>query len=332
MANTLISIVVPVYKAEQFLNKCIDSILAQTYTKWELLLVDDGSPDNSGAICDEYATKDTRIKVFHKINGGVSSARNCGIEKAIGKFLCFIDSDDCVSNTFLSDFCLENYNVDLYVQGYKIIKSDQIREIHKFEKNEELVTFIPFFIEAENKNIINSPVCKLFDNTIIVKNRIRFDINTSYGEDHIFVLTYLFYTNKIYISKTCSYYYIHHDNESLTRRNVPYQELVYYTKRIFELQNLLCKEQIGILDNSVYCIINTRLYSNILRTISNSFSADRCLMDYRIIKNEYNALNCNFRGIRIYQKLLLIILKDFPVYISYLIYKEIIKFKNGKNY
>ena len=80
-----ISIIVPVYKAEKYLNRCVDSILAQTFTDWELLLIDDGSPDRSGEICDEYAKKDSRIRVIHKENGGVSSARQRGLDESIGE-------------------------------------------------------------------------------------------------------------------------------------------------------------------------------------------------------------------------------------------------------
>lgn len=89
--NPLISIIVPVYNAESTLKRCVDSIVHQKFTDWELLLVDDGSRDNSGTICDEYAVKDSRIKVFHKENGGVSSARNIGLNNAIGKWITFCD-------------------------------------------------------------------------------------------------------------------------------------------------------------------------------------------------------------------------------------------------
>ncbi|KAF3371822.1 glycosyl transferase family 2, partial [Enterococcus faecium] len=89
-----ISIIVPVYKVEKYLRKCVDSILAQTFTDFEVILVDDGSPDNSGKICDEYAEKDNRVRVIHKENGGLSSARNAGIDVARGKYLGFVDSDD----------------------------------------------------------------------------------------------------------------------------------------------------------------------------------------------------------------------------------------------
>ncbi|WP_338367787.1 glycosyltransferase family 2 protein, partial [Enterococcus faecium] len=86
-----ISIIVPVYKVEKYLRKCVDSILAQTFTDFEVILVDDGSPDNSGKICDEYAEKDNRVRVIHKENGGLSSARNAGIDVARGKYLGFVD-------------------------------------------------------------------------------------------------------------------------------------------------------------------------------------------------------------------------------------------------
>ena len=89
-----ISIIVPVYNAEQWLERCIESIVAQTYADWELLLVDDGSNDRSGDICDRYAASDPRIQAFHKPNGGVSSARNLGLDHAQGEWITFVDSDD----------------------------------------------------------------------------------------------------------------------------------------------------------------------------------------------------------------------------------------------
>ncbi len=103
-----VSIIVPVYKAEKYLNRCIDSILAQTFTDWELLLIDDGSPDRSGDICDEYAKKDTRIRVFHKKNGGVSSARNLGLDYVQGEYVTFVDSDDWLLEKTLT-LCSSNF-------------------------------------------------------------------------------------------------------------------------------------------------------------------------------------------------------------------------------
>lgn len=98
-----VSIIVPVYKAEAYLHRCVDSILAQTFTDWELLLIDDGSPDRSGEICDEYAQKDSRIRVIHKENGGVSSARQKGLDEAVGEYTIHADPDDWVEPTMLAE-------------------------------------------------------------------------------------------------------------------------------------------------------------------------------------------------------------------------------------
>ena len=92
--NPLISVIVPVYKVEQYLHRCVDSILAQTYTNLEIILIDDGSPDRSGAICDEYAAKDSRIRVIHQKNAGLGAARNAGLDVCSGEYIAFVDSDD----------------------------------------------------------------------------------------------------------------------------------------------------------------------------------------------------------------------------------------------
>lgn len=106
VSNPLISVVIPVYKVEEYLNRCVDSVINQTYENLEIILVNDGSPDNCPKICDEYAKKDSRIKVIHKENGGLSDARNAGIDKATGKFITFIDSDDYIDNDYVE--CLYN--------------------------------------------------------------------------------------------------------------------------------------------------------------------------------------------------------------------------------
>ena len=113
-----ISVIVPVYKVEKDLHRCVDSILAKTFTDFELLLINDVSPDNCAAICDEYALKDSRVRVFHKENGGVSSARNIGLEKARGEWIAFCDSDDYVTPNWLESFEIAiNKKLDFAVQG-----------------------------------------------------------------------------------------------------------------------------------------------------------------------------------------------------------------------
>src|SRR5574344_1250172 len=116
----MISIIVPVYCTEKHIRKCIDSILAHTITDWELLLVDDGSIDNSGLICDEYASVDDRIRVFHQVNGGVSKARNKGIDASKGEYVTFADSDDYLEPyAFMSYInAFEHYDADIVRTGF----------------------------------------------------------------------------------------------------------------------------------------------------------------------------------------------------------------------
>ncbi|MBQ9414447.1 MAG: glycosyltransferase [Clostridia bacterium] len=125
-----VSVIVPVYKVEEFLPRCVDSLLAQTFTDFELWLVDDGSPDRCGEICDEYAKKDSRIRVIHKENGGLSDARNVAIDRATGEYLAFVDSDDWVSPTFLESMitALKETDADMAVCNFVAVYDDGSRE------------------------------------------------------------------------------------------------------------------------------------------------------------------------------------------------------------
>lgn len=117
--NPTISIIVPVYNVEKYLEECVESVLSQTFTDYELLLIDDGSTDSSGIICDGYATQDSRIRVFHKSNGGVSSARNLGLDNALGEWVCFIDSDDEIRN--LESLCISQSKSDVILFTLRMI-------------------------------------------------------------------------------------------------------------------------------------------------------------------------------------------------------------------
>ena len=130
--DKLISIIVPVYNVEKYLEECIDSILNQTYKNLEIILVDDGSTDNSGIICEDYAKIDSRIKVIHKKNGGLSDARNVGIDKALGEFIIFVDSDDYIDRSMCEIlFAYANkYNVDIVSCNFKRVFEDNIIEFN----------------------------------------------------------------------------------------------------------------------------------------------------------------------------------------------------------
>ncbi|MFR8226521.1 MAG: glycosyltransferase family 2 protein [Lachnospirales bacterium] len=125
-----ISIIVPVYKVERYLDRCVESIISQTFTELEIILVDDGSPDRSGVMCDEWARKDKRIRVFHKKNGGLSDARNYGLEVATGEYLAFIDSDDWIDNDMMQILydAIQTYGADIAECSWRCIYQDRIEE------------------------------------------------------------------------------------------------------------------------------------------------------------------------------------------------------------
>lgn len=135
----LISVIVPVYNVENYLKNCLESIINQTYKNIEILLIDDGSTDNSGEICNQISNQDVRIKVYHKRNGGLSSARNYGLKKAIGKYITFIDSDDDIEIDYIEYlyYLIKKYKVDMSVCAYKVIFGNKIINLGKnyLEKN-----------------------------------------------------------------------------------------------------------------------------------------------------------------------------------------------------
>lgn len=126
----LVSVIVPIYQVEPYLEKCVDSILAQTYSELEVILVDDGSPDNCGAICDRYAEQDTRVHVVHKENGGVSSARNAGLDAASGTYVMFTDADDCPDPDLVETMvrALEQNDADLVTVDFRAVTPSGTKE------------------------------------------------------------------------------------------------------------------------------------------------------------------------------------------------------------
>lgn len=217
----LISVVVPVFRAEKCLSRCIDSILAQTYTNFELILVNDGSPDNSGAICDEYAKKDIRISVIHKQNAGVSAARNTGLDNARGVYITFIDSDDFVDSYYLEK--LLSAPSDLTVCGSYITsvngdKSVYIRTdecIHRITK-EQIVNWF-------DSNYLKYVWGKLFKRSIIEENNLRFDSRISLGEDVVFVVQYALFCKTCASVQDILYYYVKYPGVStLTQQLTPH--------------------------------------------------------------------------------------------------------------
>lgn len=226
----LLSIVVPVYNTELYLRKCIDSIICQTYSNWELILVNDGSTDNSGKICDEYKSKDSRIKVYHKLNGGVSSARNLGIEKSIGDWIIFIDSDDYVEKTYIQDFFQSSSMLNsncLIIQGL-IFDFTKYCTFRKFPDQKYNFRELPQCIIANDLFTYGGPICKLYNRSIIKSAGLCFPEAYSYGEDTIFFLKYINLIEEIILIPSCKYHYIQNDKETLSRKAHNFNMLKLY--------------------------------------------------------------------------------------------------------
>lgn len=213
-----VSIIIPVYNAEKSIRRCVDSVLRQCFTDFELLLIDDGSKDNSGIICDEYKKKDSRIKVFHKENGGVSTARNLGIEKSTGEWITFIDADDWVEPRFLNDVGnLTNNNIDwVFAEWRTVWDRVHLNEINEYEGKylfESKKDIDEMWNRMANLDIFRCPWGKFFKLSVIRKNKLHFDQELRYGEDTVFNYEYLALSNCIKLSKETNAHYLFHQIE-----------------------------------------------------------------------------------------------------------------------
>ena len=220
----LVSIIVPVYKAEQWLHRCIDSILDQTMPDFELLLINDGSPDKSGEICDEYATKDSRVRVFHKENGGVSSARNLGLDNAQGEWISFIDADDWVEKEYLEGLT-ERLDADFIIGGMRNTRGD----VYALESQSYLNYEIGKFIELYNGEcFVRASWGKLMKRIIIEDHNLRFDEKIRWGEDTVFnKFCFLNSENIRLVEYTWYNYYIAESNIIQHKYLLSFEELEY---------------------------------------------------------------------------------------------------------
>lgn len=246
MNNSLVSVVMPVYNVENFLRKSIESVLAQTYKSFELIIVNDGSPDKSGEIAELYAQKDKRIKVIHKENGGLSDARNIGMENASGKYIYFIDSDDyiednlletCVSlaetknaevvifSFFLDLVDMDENNIDTQVIKYPYTSYNKV-DLKNIELNQNILSMICY---AWNK---------LYNLEFLRKNNFKFTKGLSLVEDIYFNSPVLANVNRLVITDLPLYHYISRQRETLVKK---------FYKDSYELHLMKMKSMIDLL-------------------------------------------------------------------------------------
>lgn len=245
--NIEISIIVPVYNAELYLQRCIDSILTQSYPYFKLILIDDGSTDNSLKICQKSQNSDARISLYSQSNNGVSAARNMGIKLCFSPYLCFVDSDDYLDADYLNNFIKGLTiapNIDMVFQGINRVFPDHIEKIIP-EKGEYTRERLLDGISDINRFSIFGYICtKLYKTELIKQHNLTFNKNVSISEDRIFALQYLEYCNGLSIIAESAYNYIIHNN-GLTAHKRIYQEI----KKAADI-NLQCALHLLTLFNS----------------------------------------------------------------------------------
>lgn len=263
----MISIIVPVYNAQKYIKRCVESIVNQSYQKWELILIDDGSKDESSLICDELKQTDSRIHVVHTVNQGASAARNRGLDEAAGDYITFVDADDWVEPNHLEvlvnqidsdvDLCINSFIADLYYGSrpyqYKEVKTqDNIESINAF-----------FTILLQHSQFLWN---KLFKSNIIKDNHIRFNTSISLGEDNIFILEYLNYIRGLSASSVCTYHYDQIDENpfSLGRRKRSVDTITYLLKNNCEaILKLYDKYNLELLYEYASDYFYTRIFERI---------------------------------------------------------------------
>lgn len=216
----LVSVIVPIYNTEKFLKKCVDSIISQSYRNIEIILVDDGSTDSCGMICDNYLNIDSRVIVIHKNNGGLSSARNAGIDKCKGDYISFVDSDDFVSQEFVEKLliaCINNEcDISICNIFYSYIDGRYIK--HKLNCKSKKMNFTEAFLEMNvERNFDMAAWNKLYKRTIF--GDIRFPLN-KLSEDYYIMYLLFDKANSLYFCDESMYYYLQRENSITKNCNI----------------------------------------------------------------------------------------------------------------
>ena len=245
MNHTLpsISVIVPVYNAEKYLDKCVESLLSQSFADFELLLVNDGSTDNSGKLCDEYAKKDRRIKVFHKENGGVSSARNVALDHANGQWIAFVDSDDWVSENYLKDlhFAVVGEKKGLIFQGFSYYKNGKITESLEWEDETIQKEDVIKLFEEKKIRKYGYSCSKLYNMAVIKEYNLRFDETLKIAEDLMFLLSYLPHIDYVRFISGANYFY-RSVVDSLSKKHFSYQSMYEVYEKSIPYMDALFKD------------------------------------------------------------------------------------------
>lgn len=288
----MITVIIPIYNSSKYLNKCIRSVLEQTYSDFELLLINDGSTDNSCEICNDWVEKDHRVKYFYKNNSGASSARNYGLNMAQGEWIIFIDSDDFVLPEYLADLykvVKDNPCIDLCISGLLIYRNGEKSQSICFQNSiYSSKDYSQLFAKLKIHKFGYS-VGKLYKMSIIAEHNIRFDDNICIAEDSIFMMNYILKCSQIAFIDKCNYIYRVHANSLSTSVSIYEREFYSYNAYRDVINDM--KEQYHMDDKSFLC-----LYSPIV------YFADRVLNSiYADSKTSYKSRLVKLKTVNIYE-------------------------------
>ena len=224
----MISVIIPIYNAAVYLSTCLDSLLLQDETNWEAVLVNDGSTDESGIICEQYRKKDSRFRYFSKPNGGVSSARNLGLQSAKGEWIIFLDADDSLPPNALRTLMQSSKNdIDFVIGGYELFDQDGTIIYRIEERVSELLdrdSAILMMYKPKYYNYLGFICGKLYKTEIILNNSLAFNPEIIFNEDRLFTTQYLAFCNRILFITEPIYNYLQHPNSATATREKGFNE------------------------------------------------------------------------------------------------------------
>ncbi len=341
--NVKVSIIMPVYKVEEYVGKAIESIQAQTLKEWEFLIVDDGTPDKSGIICDEYAAKDARIKVIHKENGGAPSARNMAIEIAKGEYFYFLDSDDWAEPTMLEDMyylakrdqaqlVVAGFYIDTYIGNGQFMTDNYVVDDFVCPDKE---TFRKNAYKLFDKNLLYTPWNKLFEAKYVMDNNLRFP--TTFWDDFPFNVSVVRNVERVTVTSKQYYHFLRARTESETAAYRPGM----YEKREEEhgwMENLYKEWKVA--DEASMEMVARRYIERFIGCVEN-ITNPKCEMTAKEKKQEVKKMLANPRvkqalGLAkprsVYMKIMLLPIRWNSVLLTYLEAKLItyVKTKNTK--
>lgn len=338
----LVSVIVPVYNSEKYLNKCLDSILNQTYKNIEVVIIDDGSTDNSLSICKKYSTLNKQIKLFSEENKGVSHARNIGINIATGQWIIFLDSDDWMESNAIMDAIdlINKNNYDTICWNYKKLINNEFFYCNKIDESvvnneKDLISILYSIIESGYYDInyfgeyIRAPWAKMLNKKIIEDNNIRFDETLYIGEDAIFLLEYFKNAKNVkFVNKYNNIYRIISTSSVGKYKDDLDEQIIIQLEKINNLMKDVTSVDINILKNIIFRFYLNSIYELIYNyNFKNNHKKNTFdLVEFiKCSKIDLDNIELNLLSNR--QKLTYILVKYKQIRLLELTLKIIIKFK-----